>query len=247
MLGPLDMLGSPPHFYAFAERWIPRLGPLAIILFIWGLVHGLWIAPVDYQQGDVYRIMFVHVPAAWMSMFVYTAMALAAGVGLIWRLKMAHVFAVASAPIGAAFTLVTLVSGSVWGKPTWGSWWVWDARLTSELILLFLYMGFIAFQETVSDRSVAWKGGAILLVVGLVNIPIIHYSVDWWNTLHQPASIMKIGAPSVHRDMLVPLLVMAAAFKLAYVVTAMIRAQAELVEREAGSSWVRELAGERRR
>lgn len=239
MLGPLDRLGSPRHFYVFAERSVPWLGGAVALLLAWGLAESLWLAPPDYQQGETYRILFVHVPAAWMSMFVYVAMAVAAGVGLVWRVKMAHVFCVASAPVGAGFTLVTLVTGSIWGKPMWGSWWVWDARLTSELVLLFLYVGFIAFQQAVPDRAVAWRAGAALLLVGVVNIPIIHYSVEWWSTLHQPASIMRLGPPAIDPQMLPPLGLMALAFALLYALATMIRAQAEILRREARASWVR--------
>lgn len=241
MLGPLDRLGSPPKLYRFADAAVPWLCGLLAALLAWGLVDGLWLAPADYLQGDAYRIIFVHVPAAWMSLFVYTAMAAAAFMGLVWRMKMTHVFAVAAAPVGAAFTLVTLVTGSIWGKPMWGTWWVWDARLTSELILLFMYLGFIALQETMPDRRLAWRAGSVLLVVGFVNVPIIHYSVEWWNTLHQPASILKIGAPSIHASMLRPLLVMAVAFTILFAVITLLRMQAELLEREERSSWVADL------
>ena len=241
MLGPLDRLGSPHTLYRYADKAIPWLTGLLAALLAWGLVEGLWRAPADYLQGDAYRIIFVHVPAAWMSLFVYTSMAVAAFMGLVWRMKMAHVFAVAAAPVGAAFTLVTLVTGSIWGKPMWGAWWVWDARLTSELILLFMYVGFIALQESMSDRKLAWRSGAVLLVVGFVNVPIIHYSVEWWSTLHQPASILKIGAPSIHSSMLVPLLLMALAFMALFAVVTLFRMQAELLEREANSKWVDEV------
>ena len=242
MLGPLDRLGSPPYLYAFAERTIPWFAGSAALLLVAGLAGGLWLAPEDYQQGDAYRIIFVHVPCAWMSLMIYTLMAAAAACGLVWRIKTMHVFAAASAPIGAAFTLVTLVTGSIWGKPMWGGWWVWDARLTSELILLFLYLGFIALQEAIPDRRLAWRSGAVLLVVGFVNVPIIHYSVEWWNTLHQPASIMKIGAPSIHASMLVPLLLCAFGFVGLYAVVALHRIQAELLERARGSEWAAEIA-----
>lgn len=242
MLGPLDRLGSPPHLYAFASRAIPWFAAAAGTLLAAGLVGGLWLAPPDYQQGDAYRIIFIHVPAAWMSLMVYSLMAFMAVGSLIWRIKVSHVFAVASAPIGAAFTLITLVTGSIWGKPMWGTWWVWDARLTSELILLFLYGGFMALQEAIPDRRLAWKSGAVLLAVGFINVPIIHYSVEWWNTLHQPATIMKIGAPSIDTRMLVPLLLMAFAFMALYGMLALQRIQAELLAREGGSAWAREAA-----
>ena len=243
MLGPLDRLGSPPTLYAFADRSLPWIAAAGCSLLAWGLVDSLWLAPEDYQQGDTYRIIFVHVPAAWLSLVTYSAMAVAAAMGLVWRFKMSHVFALAAAPVGAAFTLATLVTGSIWGKPMWGAWWAWDARLTSELVLLFLYLGFIALQETVGDRRVAWRSGAVLLVVGFVNVPIIHYSVDWWNTLHQPASILREGGPAIHPSMLRPLFAMALAFTLLSAAVVLVRMQAILLERESGSSWARRAAG----
>ncbi len=174
-------------------------------------------------------------------MFVYVVMAVAAAVGLIWRTKLSAVVATASAPIGASFTFLALLTGSIWGKPMWGTWWVWDARLTSELILLFLYLGFMALQSAISDRQTAWRAGAILLVIGVVNIPIIHYSVEWWYTLHQPATITKFDDPSIHPSMLIPLLIMAIAFKLFYVSVLFTRCRAEILDRERRTNWVREL------
>jgi heme exporter protein C len=242
MLRFVHQLASPPYFYRLAGRLLPWLGTVCLALVLAGLYTGLVVAPVDYQQGDSYRIMFVHVPSAWMSLFIYVIMAGAGAIGLVWRIKLAEVVAVSSAPIGAAFTFLALVTGSVWGKPMWGTWWVWDARLTSELLLLFLYLGVIALNGAIEDKRTAARAVAILALVGVVNIPIIHYSVEWWNTLHQGPTITKLDAPSIHVSMLIPLLLMALAFKLYYLVAVLIRARCELLVRERNSSWVTELA-----
>ena len=234
-------LGSPPYFYRFAGRLIPWLGAACLALMLWGLWGGLVKAPPDYQQGDSFRIIYVHVPSAWMSMFIYVVMAVTGGIGLIWRMKLADVMAAASAPIGASFTFLALATGSLWGKPMWGTYWVWDARLTSELILLFLYLGVMGLQSAIPDRRNAARAAAVLALVGVVNIPIIHFSVEWWNTLHQGATVTKLDKPSIHISMLVPLLVMALAFKLFYATVVLMRARCELLERERNSAWVREL------
>jgi len=236
--------GSPRFYYGFAGKLLPWLAVPCVVLFAVGLYLGLVVAPSDYEQGESYRIIYVHVPSAWMSMFVYVFMAVLAAIGLIWRVKLAEVMATASAPIGASFTFLALVTGSIWGKPMWGTWWVWDARLTSELILLFLYFGFMALQSAISDRQTAWRAASILLLVGVVNIPIIHYSVEWWYTLHQPATITKFDRPSIHVSMLVPLLVMAVAFKLFYFSVLMSRVRAEILLRERRTRWVRELVSD---
>ena len=237
----IHRFGSPRYFYAFAGTLMPWLAVPCVVLFVVGLYLGLVVAPGDYEQGESYRIIYVHVPSAWMSMFVYVLMAVYAAIGLIWRVKLAEVLATASAPIGASFTFLALVTGSIWGKPMWGTWWVWDARLTSELILLFLYFGFMALQSAIGDRRIAWRAASILLLVGVVNIPVIHYSVEWWYTLHQPATITKFDKPSIHVSMLIPLLVMAVAFKLFYFSVLMSRARAEILQRERRTSWVGEL------
>jgi heme exporter protein C len=211
---------------------------------LYGLYGGLVLAPADYQQGDSFRIIYIHVPAAWMSLFIYVVMAVAGIIGLVWRMKMAEVVLISSAPIGAAFTFLALVTGSLWGKPMWGTWWVWDGRLTSELILLFLYLGVIALHNAIEDRQTAARAVAILAIVGVVNVPIIHYSVEWWSTLHQGPTVTKLDRPSIHIDMLIPLLVMAVAFKLYYVTALLIRSRVELLERERNSKWVREMLRE---
>lgn len=234
-------LGSPQLFYKWAGRLVPWFGGASLLLLIAGVYGALVLAPPDYQQGESYRIMFIHVPSAWMSLFIYMMMAGTAATGLIWRVKVAEVIARSSAPLGASFTFLTLVTGSLWGKPMWGTWWVWDARLTSELILLFLYLGFIALQSAIEDRRKAARASAILALVGVVNIPIIHYSVEWWNTLHQGPTVTKFDAPSIHPSMLIPLLIMALAFMLYYAAAVLLRARCEVLERERNSRWVQEL------
>ena len=232
-------LASPPYFYAFAGRMVPWLGWACVGLLIAGLYGGLVLAPADYQQGESYRIIFIHVPSAWMSLFIYVVMAVCGGIGLIWHIKVAEVIAASSASVGASFTFIALVTGSLWGKPMWGTYWVWDARLTSELILLFLYLGVIGLQSAIDDRRTASRACAVLSLVGLVNIPIIHFSVNWWNTLHQGSTVIKAGGPSMHLSMLAPLLIMAFGFKLYYLMVLLMRSRIEVLERERKSEWVR--------
>jgi len=232
-------LASPPYFYAFAGRLVPWLGWACVGLLIAGLYGGLVLAPADYQQGESYRIIFIHVPSAWMSLFIYVVMAVCGGIGLIWHIKVAEVIAASSASVGASFTFIALVTGSLWGKPMWGTYWVWDARLTSELILLFLYLGVIGLQSAIDDRRTASRACAVLSLVGLVNIPIIHFSVNWWNTLHQGSTVIKAGGPSMHLSMLAPLLIMAFGFKLYYLMVLLMRSRIEVLERERKSEWVR--------
>ncbi len=237
----LYRMASPRHFYRIAGRMIPWLAGLCVLALIYGLYGGLVLAPPDYQQGESFRIIYVHVPSAWMSMFIYTFMAVLSGIHLIWRMKLADIMATASAPIGASFTFLALVTGSLWGKPMWGTYWVWDARLTSELILLFLYLGIMALRSAIDDQRSAGRATAVLTLVGVVNIPIIHYSVVWWNTLHQPATVTKLDTPSIHIDMLIPLLVMTMAFQLYFFTVALMRARNEVLQREHKASWVAEL------
>jgi heme exporter protein C len=233
-------LASPPHFYRLAGRLTPWFGWPAFLLIVVGLYGGLVLAPPDYQQGDAFRIVYVHAPSAWMSMFVYATMAIAAAVGLVWRIKLAHAVASAAAPVGAWFTFLALATGSLWGKPMWGTWWQWDARLTSELILLFLYLGFIALRASIDDRERADRAGAVLAIVGVINLPIIHYSVYWWNTLHQGATITKLGKPSITFDMLWPLLAMFLGFTLYFGAVLLTRLRGEVIRRERDASWLRE-------
>ncbi len=237
----LHRMGSPRHFYGLAGRFVPWLGCSALALMLAGLYGGLVLAPPDYQQGESYRIIFIHVPSAWMSLFVYVVMAVAGTISLIWRIKLADVMLASSAPIGASFTFLALATGSLWGKPMWGTYWVWDARLTSELVLLFLYLGIIGLGNAIEDRRAAGRACAVLALVGVVNIPIIHYSVEWWSTLHQGPTVTKFDKPSIHLSMLVPLLAMAVAFKLYYLAVVLVRARAEVLEREHASAWVRDL------
>ena len=234
-------LGSPPHFYRIAGKWLPWLTGLFLVLLGTGLYGGLFVAPPDYQQGESYRIIFVHVPAAWMSLFIYVSMAICGIVILVWRMKLAEVVLICSAPIGASFTFLALATGSLWGKPMWGTWWVWDARLTSELILLFLYFGVMGLYAAIEEKKLAARAIAILAVVGVVNVPIIHYSVEWWHSLHQGPTVTKFDKPSIHWSMLIPLLLMALAFQVYYVMTLFQRCRAELLDRERNSKWVAEL------
>ncbi len=234
-------LGSPKYFYDLAGKLIPWAAAITVILLIVGLYGGLVLAPADYQQGDSYRIIFIHVPSAWMSMFVYVVLAICGAIVLIWRMKLAEAVARASAPIGASFTALALLTGSLWGKPMWGTYWVWDARLTSELILLFLYLGYIALVSAIPDRRQGARAGAVLAIVGVVNIPIIHYSVEWWQTLHQGATVTKFDKPSIHLSMLTPLLVMAIAFQFYYLWAVLLRTRNEILEQEKRSNWVRQL------
>lgn len=237
----LHKLASPPYFYRMAGRWLPWLVWLTGLAFTAGLYLGLGVAPPDYQQGESYRIMFIHVPAAWMSLFIYMLMAFWSVIHLVWNIKLAEILMYRSATIGAAFTFLALATGSLWGKPMWGAWWVWDARLTSELILLFLYLGYMALVAAIEDPRTAARAGGLLILVGVVNIPVIHYSVEWWNTLHQGPTVTKLDKPSIHISMLIPLLVMALACKLYYLTLLLLRARNELLVREKRSAWVREL------
>ncbi len=234
-------LGSPPHFYRIAGKWLPWLTGAFLILLAVGLYGGLINAPPDYQQGESYRIIFVHVPSAWMSLFIYVTMAFCGVVVIVWRMKLAEVVLISSAPIGASFTFLALVTGSLWGKPMWGTYWVWDARLTSELILLFLYLGVIGLYNAIDDKRIAARAVSILAIVGVVNVPIIHYSVEWWHSLHQGASLTKFEKPSMPPSMYVPILVMALAFQVYYVLALFQRCRVELLLRERNSRWVEEL------
>jgi len=220
---------NPTRFLRLAAVVQPWMAGLTIVLGGVGLYLGLLGSPADYQQGESVRIMYVHVPAAWMAMFVYTGMAVSAAVGLIWKHPLADLIAKSSAPIGACFTFLALFTGALWGKPMWGAWWVWDARLTSMLVLFFLYLGYMALIEAFDDPSRGIKASSILVLVGVVNIPIIKFSVDWWNTLHQPASVLKMGGPSIDPSMLWPLLLMAVAFTTYYFWVLLVRVRAEII------------------
>lgn len=224
-------LANPTRFIRLADRLLPWLGGLTLIAFAAGLVWGLWFAPPDYQQGDTVRIMFVHVPAAWLAMFGYSFMAAASFVALVWKHPLADVAAKAAAPLGAGFCLVALVTGSLWGQPMWGTWWVWDARLTSMLVLFFLYVGYIALWSAIDEPERAARAAAILALVGAVNVPIVKFSVDWWSTLHQPASVVRMDGPSIDPSILWPLMISALAFQLYFVTVLLWRMKAELINR----------------
>jgi heme exporter protein C len=228
----MHRFANPLRYQRIADAVLPWAACAAVAFTVTGLFLALFVAPPDYQQGEAYRIMYVHVPAAWMALMVYATMAVASVIGLVWRHPLAEIAARAAAPIGAAFTAVALFTGSVWGKPMWGTFWVWDARLTSVLILLFLYLGYIALHDAFDDPSRGARAASILCLVGSVNLPIIKFSVDWWNTLHQPASILRVGGPAIDSSMLVPLLVMFGAFLCYFVVVHILRTRAELTERK---------------
>ncbi len=234
-------LGSPKWFYEMTERWIFWLALAAGGSAIVGLVLGLLYAPADYQQGDSFRIIYIHVPAALLAQSAYMMMAVAGAVYLIWRMKMAAWVAKVIAPVGAAFCLIALLTGALWGKPTWGTWWVWDARLTSMLMLLFLYFGVMALQQAMESEEASYKAGAILALVGLVNIPIIKYSVEWWNTLHQPATLKLTEKPSMHPDMLWPLLIMIVSTYLFFALVVILRTRNEILWHERKRQWVRKI------
>jgi heme exporter protein C len=231
---------SPEKFYPVAGRLIPWLILVAILLSVLGLYVGFFVAPTDRQQGDAYRIIFVHVPAAWLSMWIYVVMAFWAAIGLIFNTRLSSMMASALAPTGAMFTFLALWTGALWGKPTWGAWWVWDARLTSELILLFLYVGFMALQASIDEPRRADKAGAVLALVGVVNVPVIYFSVQWWNTLHQGSSLNLRSAPSMALTMLLGMLVMALALWSYSIAAALLRLRCIVLERERHADWVRQ-------
>ena len=224
-------LANPTRFLSVVDRVVPWLTAATLILLCVGLYLSFFVAPPDYQQGETVRIMFIHVPAAWLAMFGYMLIAVAALGTVIWRHPLADVAAKTAAPIGATFTFIALVTGSMWGKPMWGTYWVWDARLTSVLVLFLLYLGLIALWQSIEEPGRAGRAAAILALVGAVNVPIIKFSVDWWNTLHQPASIVRMGGPTIDPAMLWPLLVMALVFTLLFVLLHLIAMRAEILRR----------------
>jgi heme exporter protein C len=224
-------LANPTRFLSLVDRVVPWLSAVVVILLGVGLYLSLFVAPPDYQQGETVKIMFVHVPAAWLSMLGYTLIAIAALGTLIWRHPLADVAAKTAAPIGATFAFIALVTGSLWGKPMWGTYWVWDARLTSMLILFLLYLGLIALWQAIDEPGRAGRAAAILGLVGAINIPIIKFSVDWWNTLHQPESVFRMGGPTIDPSLLTPLFVMAAAFTALFVLLHLIAMRAEILRR----------------
>jgi heme exporter protein C len=235
-------LASPPHFYRLAETLIPWLYAPGLLLIGYGVYAGLFLAPPDYQQGDAFRIIYVHVPSAYLSMMAYMIMAVSAGIGLIWRIKLSHAVAAAAAPLGAWFTFLALATGSIWGRPMWGTWWEWgDPRLTSELVMLFLYFGYMALRGAIDDTARADRASAVLALVGAVNVPIIHFSVQWWSSLHQGPTLIKKGGPAIDAAMLYPLLAMIFGFTFIFGALLMRRVRTEVLYRERRTRWVRDL------
>jgi len=237
----LHPYANPEVSYHFTGKLTPWFGGLALIFLTVGLIWALLFAPADYQQGESFRIFYIHVPAAMFSMGIYSSMAIAAFSSLVWQVKLADASAAAMAPVGAVFTAIALLTGAAWGKPMWGTWWIWDARLTSELILLFLYLGVMALHNAFEDKNLAGKAAAILTLVGVINLPIIKYSVEWWNTLHQGATVSKLGAPSMTSDMYWPFLMclLGFAFLIAFIIC--IRFKTEILARNSMRPWVKTL------
>ena len=234
-------LASPPHIYRVAGTLTPWFAWPAGLLIVSALYAGLFLAPPDYQQGEGFRMIYVHAPSAWLSVMIYGVMATAAAVGLIWRMKVAHAAAASCAAIGASFTFVSLVTGMLWGKPMWGTYWVWDPRLTAQLVLLILYLGYMALRSGIDDLGRADRASAVLAIIGVVNLPTIRYSVEWWNSIHQAPSVMKMERPSMPFDMLAPLLMMLLGFTLLFAAVMLVRMRAEVLRRERGASWVKEV------
>ncbi|MBA6329211.1 heme ABC transporter permease [Colwellia sp. MB02u-6] len=237
----LHPYANPEISYHFAGKILPWCARLAFIFLAIGMTWALLFAPADYQQGDTFRIFYLHVPAAMLSMGIYLGMAIAALSSLVWQLRLADATAAAMAPIGATFTFIALITGAAWGKPMWGTWWIWDARLTSELILLFLYLGVIALHNAFEDKNLAGKAAGILALVGVINLPIIKYSVEWWNTLHQGATVSKLGQPSMTADMFWPFLVCFIGFSFLVAALICLRFRSEILNRNSMRPWVREL------
>lgn len=234
-------LGSPKWFYEKTGPWIFWLGLISTLALIVGAIWGLGFAPSESKQGNSYRIIYIHVPTAILSMVGYYVMAISGAIGLIWRMKLSFMIMKVAAPIGAVLTFAALLTGAVWGKPTWGAWWVWDGRITSMVVLFLLYLGIVALQEAYQNQETADKISAVLAIVGMVNIPIIYKSVDWWNTLHQPATLKLTEKSSIHPEMVYPLLIMIAAFYIFYAWVLLMRTRVEILRREQKTNWVRDI------
>ncbi|MDT4956065.1 MAG: heme exporter protein [Acidobacteriota bacterium] len=234
---------SPASFYPLAGKMIPFFAIISALLLVAGLYIGFFVAPTDFQQGDAYRIIYIHVPAAWMAMFLYALMAIYAGLGLAFNARLWSMMATAIAPTGALFAFIALWTGSLWGRPMWGTWWVWDARLTSTLILFFLYLGFLSLQGVIEDARRADRAGALLALVGAVNVPIIYFSVQWWNTLHQGATLRLGRNSSIAPQMLAALLIMIAACWMYSILVTLMRVRSIILERERNAPWVAEALG----
>ena len=239
----MHRFANPKRFVRLSSICLPWIAGLTVVLIGAGLYMGLVVAPADYQQGESVRIMYVHVPNAWMAMFCYTSMAVASAMALIWKHPLADIAAKSSAPIGACFTFLALLTGSLWGKPMWGTFWVWDARLTSVLVLFFLYLGYMALYNAFDDPTRGARAAAILALVGAVNVPIIKFSVDWWNTLHQPASVVKMGGPAIDASMLWPLLLMAIGFNFLYFWVLIVRMHGEIDAHKIRNIRIRQVHG----
>ena len=231
---------SPQTFYPLAGKLAPGFAVAAALFAVAGLYISFFMAPTDFQQGEAYRIIFIHVPAAWMSMFLYLVMAVWAAIGLAWNTRLSSMMAIAIAPTGAIMTFIALWTGALWGKPMWGAWWVWDARLTSELILLFLYLGFMFLHAAIDDPRRADRAAAVIAIVGAINVPIIYFSVKWWNTLHQGASVSLTRSPSMAATMLLGMLVMALAFWMYSIAVILKRVRCVIIERERHADWIKE-------
>lgn len=238
----IKSLVSPKKFFTLSHTLLPWLSVLFIVLFSYGLIGGLILTPADYLQGDGFRILYVHAPCAFLSLFIYAVMTGAAVTAIVFRLKLSFLVVRHSAPIGAIFTFLALLTGSLWGKPMWGTWWIWDARLTSELILLFLYLGIILFQSAIAQKRSGERATAILIIVGFIDIPIIHYSVYWWNTLHQGATLKLFAPSTIDSSMIYPLLAMMAAFLIYYAIVLFLQIRYTLTAREANHHWLKELS-----
>lgn len=236
-------LGSPPIFYRVCQVCSPWLWAGFAISLVIGLYYALWVVPPDYQQSDSFRILYIHVPAAWQAMMGYLVMSILAVIALVWRIRTTEIMAMAAAPIGAAFTLICLATGSIWGRPMWGTFWAWDARLTSMLVLLFIYLGIMGLYSAFEDKRKGARVACILILVGLVNIPIIHFSVEWWTTLHQGRGISFFGESTMHYSMKPPLIWMIVATKLMFGAALLDRARNELVEQDRRKGWIREKLG----
>ncbi|HEX2753366.1 MAG TPA: heme ABC transporter permease [Alphaproteobacteria bacterium] len=227
----MKAFANPTRFLALVRWVMPVMSVLSVALLAAGLWLAFFASPADYQQGETVRIMYIHVPAAWMALFIYTSMAVTAFVGLVWKHVVAELYARAAAPLGAGFTLICLVTGALWGQPMWGTWWAWDARMTSVLVLFFLYLGYIALSDAFDDPQKGINAGAVLLLVGVINVPIIKFSVDWWNTLHQPASVTRMAMPAIDGSMLWPLGIMAVAFNVLFIALVCLRLRTEIYQR----------------
>ena len=241
MTGIINYLANPGRFRRVSQKIYPWSLSSTVLFLLLGLWFALYNSPPDYQQGETVRIMYIHVPAAWMSLFIYSTMVLLSIFSLVWKHPLADLLCKSSAPIGASFTLIALVTGSIWGKPTWGTWWVWDARLTSVFNLFLIYMGHIGLVRSIEDHVKSAKAAAILTLIGAINLPIIKFSVDWWNTLHQPASIIRVDGPTIHSSMLVPLTLMAISFMSFYFSFVLLNTQTELYKRRLKTIFVKSL------